>query len=68
MAAVDFNNEQSSSTTARTSARHMSIGHHSFLLHDPLSNLSDSVSIDDDQNRMSVVNCLIPSSVAIAAR
>lgn len=63
---VEFGNDQSSSAN-RTSGRHMSIVHHG-PIYDPLSSIVDNISLDDDPTRMSVVSCLVPATVAIAAR
>ena len=46
----------------------MSIGHHS-IPHDPAISAIDSLTYHDDElNRTSVVSCLVPNSVAVAAR
>jgi len=45
----------------------MSISHHG-PTHDPLNNIGDYIVYDGDPPRMSVVSCLVPASVAIAAR
>jgi hypothetical protein len=45
----------------------MSIVHHG-PIYDPLSSIVDNISLDDDPTRMSVVSCLVPATVAIAAR
>jgi hypothetical protein len=45
----------------------MSVVHYG-LLHDPLSSAAGSVSYDADPNRLSVVSCLVPASLAVAAR
>jgi hypothetical protein len=49
------------------SSRHTSFVHHG-LLHDPLSSAAGSVSYESDPNRFSVVSCLVPASVSVAAR
>lgn len=49
------------------SSRHMSVVHHG-LIFDPLNSATGSVSQDGEPNRLSVVSCLVPASVAIAAR
>jgi len=45
----------------------MSVVHHG-LSHDPLSSAAGSALLDDDSNRFSIVSCLVPGSVAVAAR
>jgi len=37
------------------------------ILHDPLS-VTSSLPYDVDPNRISVVNCLVPGSIAVVAR
>jgi len=37
-------------------------------IHDLLSSISGSVSFDGDPPQTSVVNCLVPNSLAVAAR
>jgi hypothetical protein len=49
------------------SSRHTSVAPHG-VHHDPLSSATDSILCDDDSNRFSVVSCLIPASVSVAAR
>ncbi len=45
----------------------MSISYHG-PMHDPLNNIGECIPYDGDPPRMSVVSCLVPASVAIAAR
>lgn len=45
----------------------MSVVHHGSIL-DTLSNAAGSVTNDGESNRLSVVSCLVPASVAVAAR
>jgi hypothetical protein len=63
---VEFGNDQTSSGPRQT-GRHMSVAHHG-PIHDVLSNAGGSASIEHDPNRSSVVSCLVPTSVAVAAR
>ncbi|CAF0808910.1 unnamed protein product [Adineta steineri] len=62
---VDFISDQSS--MPGRSGRHQSVVTHGTIL-DSLSNTAGSLSFDDDQNRLSVVSCLVPASVNVAAR
>jgi hypothetical protein len=45
----------------------MSMVHHG-PIHDTLSSIGDSILSDSDRCRTSVVSCLVPTTVAIAAR
>jgi hypothetical protein len=38
------------------------------ILHDPLNSVTSSLPYDVDPNRISVVNCLVPGSIAVVAR
>jgi hypothetical protein len=49
------------------SSRHTSVVHHT-LIHDPLTSATGSISYDADPNRISVVSCLVPTSLAVAVR
>lgn len=63
---VEFSNDQSSAPS-RTSGRHMSVVYHS-PVHEALSSSVGSSSGETDPNRLSVVNCLAPASVAMVVR
>ncbi|CAF1023644.1 unnamed protein product [Adineta steineri] len=63
---VEFGNDQSSSS-ARATGRHMSIVQHG-PIHDLLNSIGAPSTFDGDPPRTSVVNCLVPNSLAVAAR
>jgi hypothetical protein len=37
-------------------------------IHEPLSSIAESISSDGDPKQTSIVSCLVPNSIAIAAR
>ncbi len=45
----------------------MSAFHHG-PINDPVSNIADPIAFDGDLLRMSVINCLVPATVALATR
>ncbi len=45
----------------------MSVVHHG-ILHDQLNSITSSLPYDVDPNRLAVVNCLVPGSIAVVAR